>query len=279
MCSMKKRLEVNGSLLTDATCATFKNVDRIPLFSSVNFSLLVRYMMQSMMTDVVRAVKHPRVLDVGCNNGAALHMHQSSAFQRPGRRALDYVGMDLYEPQLRQGEEHDWKLPNSRVHTVSFVHHDLTTTWPLEDESFDVVWYTEVIEHLPQAFAPFTLASAWDVTKPGGRMMLATPSSHDGSLVWPESHDAEFTRAEVREMLHDTGWTIEDEWAMDADFTWARQVLKRDHPDVFQMYEKLRKRVGPSLAKVAVQALVPEIGRDFIYMCRKEVRDVDRAMA
>lgn len=47
---------------------------------------------------------------------------------------------------------------------------------PFEDESFDLVWSSEVIEHLEDP--AFSLAELRRVTKPGGELILTTPNSY-----------------------------------------------------------------------------------------------------
>jgi len=94
---------------------------------------------------------------------------------RPGGRALD-VG-------CREGIQSAWLA--SRGYTVTGVDKephcahgiavDLDLGLPLPDASFDVVWCSEVIEHL--RFPTATLAELRRVTKPGGLLVLTTPNS------------------------------------------------------------------------------------------------------
>ena len=53
---------------------------------------------------------------------------------------------------------------------------DANAPLPFADASFDLVWCSEVIEHLEQPAA--SLAELRRVTKPGGELVLTTPNSY-----------------------------------------------------------------------------------------------------
>lgn len=90
-----------------------------------------------------------RALDVGCREGI------QSAWL--AARGYDVTGVDK-EPQCAHG-----------------IPVDLDEGLPLPDASFDVVWCSEVIEHLRDPAA--TIAELRRVTRPGGVMVLTTPNS------------------------------------------------------------------------------------------------------
>ena len=53
---------------------------------------------------------------------------------------------------------------------------DANQTLPYQDESFDFVWCSEVIEHLENPI--FSLSELLRVTRQGGRIVLTTPNSY-----------------------------------------------------------------------------------------------------
>ncbi len=93
-----------------------------------------------------------------------------------GRRALD-VG-------AREGDQTRWL--RSRGYDVTSVDvepgfedcHvvDVNAGLPFEDDSFDLVWCSEVIEHLEDPAK--ALAELRRVTRPGGELILTTPNSY-----------------------------------------------------------------------------------------------------
>jgi 2-polyprenyl-6-hydroxyphenyl methylase/3-demethylubiquinone-9 3-methyltransferase len=100
-----------------------------------------------------------RVLDVGCGNGfwAGLFAARGSRVVAidPSRSGID-IGRDAYP-------------------TVRFEQYEIDSGLleRLDEEPFDVIVSTEVVEHLydPPLFA----ASCFEALKPGGRIVLSTP--------------------------------------------------------------------------------------------------------
>lgn len=93
-----------------------------------------------------------------------------------GRRALD-VG-------AREGNQTRWL--ESRGYEVEPIDVepgfdrckvvDVNAGLPYEDDSFDLIWCSEVIEHLKDP--AFTLEEFRRVTRPGGDIILTTPNSY-----------------------------------------------------------------------------------------------------
>jgi SAM-dependent methyltransferase len=99
-----------------------------------------------------------RALDVGCGDG-----YFTSQLIRLGCTAS---GIDLSPVAV--------ELAGKRNPTGAFQTHDLTLPFPFPDASFDVVWCSEVLEHL---FSPlFVLEQVHRVLKPGGILLATTPA-------------------------------------------------------------------------------------------------------
>lgn len=100
-------------------------------------------------------------------------------------------------------------------------------TWPFDDQSFDVVLFTEVLEHL--LLDPVhALSEAWRVLRPGGLLVLTTPNaisflrlmrfallwlagrSPDGPLPLAvyDKHHREYTAQELKRLLGSTGFSV-----------------------------------------------------------------------
>lgn len=261
---------MDGSCLTDATCDNMVTLDKIFVFSTIHVALITRYITQAELVhrspDRARPVD---VLDVGCNNGAALRLYASRNFQTHNRRPINYVGLDLDDRAITKARAN---VPRgSAVASANFHHVDFTKPWDyLPDSTFDVIWYTEAIEHVPPERAPFTLEEALRVARPGAVMMISTPAPLEpGRLVWPESHDHEFTREELRAMIDSAGWTRVDEYGLNTNWTRGRSRLRSGYPDLFTQYEVLRRRLGGTVARMFTAALVPDICDDLVHICVK----------
>lgn len=208
-----------------------------------------------------------KVLDIGCSNGAAYRLYTSKNFQSPGRKKIDYIGVDLDEKQLEYARTECAKIQSSRFkHQIFFKDITEPFDWLPEGWVPDVIWYTEVIEHVPRHLAHLTLINALAVSDSSTVMYLATPATLDGKLVWPESHDWEYTREEMAQVFDETGWSVKDMYGVDADWQVARKILRETNKPMFEMYEQIRKRVSSPFAAVVMQALCPEVCRDLAWI-------------
>jgi SAM-dependent methyltransferase len=123
----------------------------------------------------------------------------------------------------RHGERHVFEFDHFNVERERF---------PYDDDSFDLVLFCEILEHLP--FDPIhTLAEIHRVlAKPGGRMVLTTPNAIRtrnllrvlaGDNPYEElsgygtygRHNREYTVRELRELLGALNFEVEDVFAAD----------------------------------------------------------------
>jgi SAM-dependent methyltransferase len=101
-----------------------------------------------------------RVLDLGCGAGrfgAALQDH-----------GADPVGVEIAEAALERARRN---VPGAELHALG-----ADGAIPLEDSSVDLVWCSEVLEHVPDTAG--LLSEARRVLRTGGRLLATTPS-HD----------------------------------------------------------------------------------------------------
>jgi len=99
-----------------------------------------------------------RVLDVGCGEG-------TFCAELAGAGA-DPVGVEVAQRAVERARE--------RHPGLSFLLVEPHGPWPLEDASFDVVWASEVIEHV--ADTARWLSEVRRVLRPAGRLLVTTPA-------------------------------------------------------------------------------------------------------
>jgi SAM-dependent methyltransferase len=101
-----------------------------------------------------------RVLDLGCGAGRFL-----AALRDAG---ADAVGVELAEAALERARRN---VPGAELHRLA-----PDGAIPLEDGGVDLVWCSEVLEHVPDTAG--LLSEARRVLRTGGRLLVTTPS-HD----------------------------------------------------------------------------------------------------
>jgi ubiquinone/menaquinone biosynthesis C-methylase UbiE len=128
------------------------------------------------------------VLDVGCNSG-----YGTLRFVPVARRV---VGVDVSPRAIEAASARAQDGHPEFVLTSGF---DL----PFPDDSFDLVTSFQVLEHVPDPTA--YLVEIARVTRPGGRVVLATPNAatrlYPGMAPWNRFHVHEYVATELRDLL------------------------------------------------------------------------------
>ncbi len=161
-------------------------------------------------TDDLRS-KTLRVLDVGC-------------FPYHLPRALELMGHDVYGISSQHEPVHN---KNIKVLNIEI------DTFPWKDNFFDLVIFTEVLEHIPQS-PLLALKEMQRVTKPDGHLLLTTPNiarsinrgklaagksimypmadllenSGKGSVIYMR-HNREYTMDELKQIVDAGSWIVE----------------------------------------------------------------------
>jgi 2-polyprenyl-6-hydroxyphenyl methylase/3-demethylubiquinone-9 3-methyltransferase len=109
---------------------------------------------------IVRCWEAIRVLDLGCGGGLA-----TACLAERGAKA---VGLDLSQASLRVAHRHT----RGKVQPEPVFACGGAEALPFADASFDIVWCTDVLEHL--ADVPTAMAQIVRVLKPGGLLLYDT---------------------------------------------------------------------------------------------------------
>ncbi len=109
------------------------------------------------LLDMAKDCKKGKVLDIGCGTGVnAVHLDSMG---------FEVTGIDLSKTAIEKFTERGF----------SGLVHDITSNIPFEDNSFEMVFASEVIEHLDDVNA--FLSEIQRVLKPEGCLILSTPNS------------------------------------------------------------------------------------------------------
>jgi SAM-dependent methyltransferase len=159
-----------------------------------------------------------RVLDVGCGTGEF-----TAALGQAGARA---IGVEVAEAALERAR--------ARHHGIDFRLVPIDGPLPFEDNSFELVWAGEVIEHV--ADTARWLSEVRRVLVPGGRLLISTPShgrlrvAVGGVERFSEplgDHLHLYTRRSLETLLHEFGFAEVQVRAVEGPPLLKRTLLAR----------------------------------------------------
>ena len=158
-----------------------------------------------------------RILDLGgihqaATFGALVTLRYPYAFD-------ELVIVDLPPPDkhpIFQQQTHAVQLERveSPLGPVFYHYHSMTDLSAYQDESFDLVYSGQSIEHVTEREADVVLAEVKRVLRPGGYLALDTPNGRACRLQQPEfinpDHKVEYTHGELAFKLEDLGLVIRE---------------------------------------------------------------------
>lgn len=172
--------------------------------------------------------------------------------------AKDITSVDVEEKALKVLKKN---LP--RVQTVRAFSHSL----PFSNESFDVVTFWDVIEHIPVGYELASILEINRVLKKDGYLFLATPSKNFWSCLldpayWIAGH-RHYTKNQLFGMLLDSGFKIEKVEKVGSFFSsfyalsfyFFKHILRMKMPTIKYVEEKMEKDIAsPGYIQFAIRA-------------------------
>ena len=143
---------------------------------------------------------------------------------------------------------------------------DLAEGLKEKDEEVDIVIFTEVIEHLDNP--SFIMDEIKRVLKPGGQLIISTPTPNDEQLIYPSDHDMEFSYKEIVKLIN-KNFRIDREfpWAI-TEYTMYNQI-NRD-PVLQGVYTRLTGNLPDGMIRAILGMLVvPELAKQVTFTCTK----------
>lgn len=219
------------------------------------------------------------VLDAGCGSGR----HLSEAFRR---RDVNVVGIDM----SRKDADTANRTLNTMIGAaqdgggIKLVSMSDITKLPFQDESFDVVICSEVLEHIPDHVQ--AVREIVRVLKPGKSLVVSVPRYMPERICWALSSDYHheegghiriFRKKELRGLLENAGTRcIGIAWAhsLHSPYWWLKCLVghKNDESPLVRLYHRflvwdIMKK--PFLTRLLDRVLNPVISKSIVLYLRK----------
>jgi ubiquinone biosynthesis O-methyltransferase len=157
--------------------------------------------------EYLQPIRSDNILDIGCGNGRDL-LYLAGACDK-------IIAIDYSNEMVRQSRQ---KLEDNNISNV-IVSYGNATALEFDDNSFDKILCSEVIEHIPEWNN--AIREIARVLRPGGSLVLSTPNRHSfygferyfihqGLLkkAWPHPCDEWKTFRELKESLLKNGLSL-----------------------------------------------------------------------
>jgi SAM-dependent methyltransferase len=179
--------------------------------------------------------KAARIVDLGGTNlgdprGALVSLGYPYRFE-----SLVIVDLPSEERHAIYRSEENRDVVETEMGQVQYRYHSMVDLSGFEDDSVDLVYSGQSIEHVQPDEAVIVLKEVHRILRPGGRLALDTPNGRVTRLQQPEfidpDHKAEYTWSELRRMLSEAG--LEIDWAKGLNY--AGESLRAGRFDVAEV--------------------------------------------
>lgn len=150
-----------------------------------------------------------KILDIGCGEMYTMRTLYKSFVCVKSDVVKSYLGLDIDRPMLeRTADQFQTVVKAMRARLVPV---DLTIDpkLKLKDNSVDLIFCFEMIEHIKPEFVTPILEEAHRVLSKKGVMLLSTPNSNGSNKNLPKDHVYEWSYEELSEAVKSIGFEVE----------------------------------------------------------------------
>ena len=215
-------------------------------------------------------------LEIGCGEVWVLRTLYKSYVVKKSDVISSYYGYDIdpasfQEIQYWSGngchlDETTW-LKNFNA-TLEIKDVSVDPILPHNNESIDVAWSTEVIEHMPREAVEPWIAELSRVVKKGGTVFISTPN-HDGSNdKLPEDHIYEWGFQELKDLL-ERYFQLESVVGVFTQMRRFNQAQRAKQIWTPEQLSMLEERFGRQFLRVAAATFYPETSNNCFWRLSK----------
>ncbi|MEM1333214.1 MAG: class I SAM-dependent methyltransferase [Actinomycetota bacterium] len=226
-----------------------------------------------------------RVLDVGAGFGR--HVFECA------RRGADVVALDYAEDEVVETRATLGAMVDAGeidVERFKGVLRGDATRLPFDDDSFDIVITSEVLEHIQNDVA--AISEMVRILKPGGAFAATVPAWLPEKINWmlsdeyhapksPGGHVRIYSKTELAAKLRSAGLVVDGTHrahALHSPYWWLKCAVgptDDDHPAVARYRKFLEWDIieQPSSTRVADRVLSPVLGKSIVFYAHKPVVD------
>lgn len=236
--------------------------------------------MQTINFDKLQLKDGDRFLDVGCGEGR----HTLGAYLHAN---VEAIGVDLSDSDLDIARERSQEFvePDNNNKSVSFQQANALEL-PFEDNSFDKVICSEVLEHIPDFQG--VLKEMQRVVKPDGVIAISVPRAWPEEICWrlsdeyhktPGGHIRIFNAVHLRREVEAMGWQrYARHWAhaLHSPYWWIKCKYWGKHEDDVWLLKKYHQMLvwdlmqQPWLTTTLEKILNPVMGKSVVMYFKKE---------
>jgi len=216
------------------------------------------------------------LLDAGCGLGR----HICHAYRNYD---IDVVGVDTSDENLTYTRACLSELEKTRNNPWRLEKADITAL-PFENERFDAIICTEVVEHIPDVSQ--ALHELFRVLKKGGRIAVSAPRFLPERICWllsseyhsePGGHIRIYKKNELKDMLEAIGLLHEDtcyKHALHSPYWWLKCLVghKREDSTLVNLYKGFLEWdiiKKPYFTRILDKALNPFISKSIVIYAKK----------
>lgn len=146
-----------------------------------------------------------KLLDAGCGPGIHLTHFRETGF--------DCLGIDGSKEMLRIAARKLTKIkPLNAIPHIRLCRRDAFDLSHFDDQSFDAIWYSALLVHLPNRFAQATINNLFRILRTGGILYISAQSGGDAVFRPDGRFFVYYTELELKTRFCDAGFKVLERW-------------------------------------------------------------------